>query len=235
MAVVRSSPFLMPLLNTRALLLLVISVGGAQLAWGEAAVFLEGEFWVELEPMVRFEEADAGTSEDQIRVLLEEARFVYSGMLYGFSFRYVPLDLRREVEEEFEITPLAEIAWGDPRLTVAESRYSNGRRYLIIRYQPQENQLAWVRFWDSNIHAVSTAYGTGDVFHGQEEKRAAIEEGLKEAIRGYLRPREYNKPKEISGRVAFAEVPYVVIDSGYYRAKVEAKLDIREIVPYNIH
>jgi hypothetical protein len=195
----------------------------------------EAEFWIELEPAVAIEGVDLSDGEEQARLLLEEARFVFSGMLYGFEFRYVPLDLRREVAEEFEITPLAEIRWGDPRLSITESRYRNGRRYVFIRYTVAGEQAAWVRYWGSNIHAVSAAYGTGNVFSGQEEKYAAVREGLKESIRAYARSREYNKPREISGRVAFASAPYIIIDSGEYRAKVESKLAIRSVIPYRTY
>jgi hypothetical protein len=197
--------------------------------------FFTGEFWVELEPVVRFEEIDTSSAEDQLKALLEEARFVFSAMLYGLEFRYVPLDLRRNVAEEFEIQLLAEIEWSDPRLSVVSSRYQNGRRYVHLRYAPNEEQSGWMRFWESNVHTVSSGYGEGNVFRGQEEKLEAIRNALKESIRGYLRPRENNKPREISGLAAFSSVPGVVIDSGIYRAKVDVKLDIRSVVPYKVY
>ena len=55
------------------------------------------------------------------------------------------------------------------------------------------------------------------------------------ALRAYTRTRVYTKPREISGLAAFASVPYVVIDEGTYRAKVEVKLDIREVLPYKVY
>ena len=195
---------------------------------------LASEFWVETAPLIELEGDKVESPEDQIRILLEEARYVFSGMLYGFSFRYVPLDIRREVEEEFDLEPLFEIVWGDPRLSVAESRRESGRRYALVRYWISEEQRSWVRFWASNVHATAAAFGSGDFFDGRIGKFDAIEEAVLESVRAYVRPRELNKPKEISGRLVFAEAPYVIIDGGEYRAKVEVKLDIREVVPYKL-
>ena len=195
---------------------------------------LSSEFWVETAPLIEIEDDQIESPEDQIRILLEEARYVFSGMIYGFSFRYVPLDVRREIEEEFELEPLYEIVWGDPGLTVVESRRESGRRYALIRYWVSEEQSSWVRFWASNVHATAAAFGAGDFFDGRMAKFDAMEAGVLESVRAYLRPRELNKPKEISGRLVFAEAPYVIIDGGEYRAKVEVKLDIREVVPYTI-
>ena len=203
-------------------------------AFSDEMPILSSEFWVETAPLIEIEGESTESPEDQIRILLEEARYVFSGMIYGFSFRYVPLDLRREVEEEFELEPLYEIVWGDPRLTVAESRRESGRRYALIRYWISEEQSSWVRFWDSNVHATAAAFGAGDFFDGRVAKFAAMEAAIRESVRAYLRPRELNKPKEISGRLVFAEAPYVIIDGGEYRAKVEVKLDVREVVQYQI-
>ncbi|MFQ3621364.1 MAG: hypothetical protein SNJ78_10540, partial [Spirochaetales bacterium] len=37
--------------------------------------------------------------------ILEEARYVFSGMVYGFVFSYTPSDKARRVEEEFLLEP----------------------------------------------------------------------------------------------------------------------------------
>ena len=195
---------------------------------------LSGEFWVEVDPLVEVE-TNLETSDDQILVLLTEARYVFSGMIYGFEFRYVPLDLGRDVAEEFELDPVAEIPWGDPGIIVAESRYENGRLYALIRYWVPREQRAWIDFWGSNVHPSVSAFGTGDFLEGRPAKFSSFYDGIRESIRGYLRPREANKPREIAGRIAFSQVPYVVIDGGVYRSRVEVKLDIRNIIPYKVY
>ncbi len=204
-------------------------------AWPQNLHVLTGEFWLELEPHVRQEGRAPQSAEERIELLLSEAQYVFSGMIYGFSFRYVPLDLRRNVTEELEVKPVATILRGDPALAVVEARIESGRHFALIRYHVREEQRTWVDHWSSNLFERATGYGTGDMLKGEEQKRIAIENGIREAIRAYLRPREYNKPKEISGFAAFVDVPYVVIDEGHYRAKVSVKLDIRDIVPYRLY
>ncbi len=73
------------------------------------------------------------------------------------------------------------------------------------------------------------------MFLGIKEKNAAMSDGVKEAVRAYLRSRILNKPKEVRGKAVFSEVPYVIIDEGAYRAKVSVKIDIDEIIPYRIY
>ncbi len=55
------------------------------------------------------------------KTLLEQARVLLSGMVYGWSFSYIPGDKARRVEESFVLTPLAQIPWGSPRLRVTET------------------------------------------------------------------------------------------------------------------
>ncbi len=196
---------------------------------------LTAEFWLELEPHIRVQGGTAETNDERIERLLREAQFVFSGMIYGFSFRYVPLDRRRGVEEELEVDPVATIKWGDPALSVVDARIDSGRHRALIRYNVGEKQRHWIDHWQSNIFERSTGYGRGNVFKGEDQKRRAVENGIREAIRNYLRPREYNKPKEIAGFAAFSEEPYIIIDEGFYKAKVLVKLDIRSVVPYKMH
>lgn len=197
---------------------------------------LQGVFWTETDPMIKEEGTTYPlTQEEIVRRLLEQARYTFSGMIYGFSFVYTPSDAARRVAELFVLEPIAEIPWGDPGLQVADVYYKDNREYAIIRYHTAERHMPRVRSWRTRTLAAATAYGTGDVFGGPEEKRAAVTEGVKEAIRAYYRGRIPNKPKEIRGDVAFRAVPYIVIDAGMYTAKVSITIREREVVPYRLY
>ena len=194
---------------------------------------LSGEFWVELDPRIKLDgENYPLTPEDAAKSLLEEARFAFSGMIYGFEFVYTPFDKAREVLEIFELEAVAEIPWGDPALSIVSLRESGSLQFGHMRYAPEGHQVRWIQAWESNVHPRSTGIGEADLFRGTEQKREAVREAVKEAIREYLRPRILNKPKEIRGEAVFVEAPYVFIDSGFYRAKVSVKLRIDKIVPY---
>ena len=78
--------------------------------------------WIELQPLARLEpdqpEKPIKTAEQE---LLEEGRVLFSAMIYGWTFTYIPGDLARQVKESFTLTPVAEIPWGSARLVVRET------------------------------------------------------------------------------------------------------------------
>lgn len=195
----------------------------------------EGEFWVELDPFVETEEGRQQTPDEARIRILEEARYVFSGMIYGFTFLYTPYDATRRVDEIFEFEPVAGIPWGDRNLTIVDTWVDGNLLHAYVRYIPREHQLRWIRMMRSNIYHTATARGSATMFAGPGGKYDAVAEGVKEAIRAHLRPRIYNKPKEVTGNVVLTEVPYVMIDAGEYSAKVSVRIDIDEIVPYRMY
>ena len=99
---------------------------------------LYSSFWFEREPRPLEEYQDGPRSrEDAVREMLTEARFVFSGMIYGFSFRYTPGDRKRDIEDLFELIPVAEISWGDSRVSVLETREENNTVYAKLVYRPR--------------------------------------------------------------------------------------------------
>jgi hypothetical protein len=87
----------------------------------------------------------------------------------------------------------------------------------------------------SNIYHNATGWGKSSMFGGPGGKYDAVAGAVKEALRVHLRPRIYNKPKEVKGKVVLTEVPYIIIDSGEYAAKASVRIDIDEIVPYKMY
>ena len=162
-----------------------------------------------------------------------EGRYVFSGMLYGFDFRYVPSDRTRQVAEEFNLQPPAQIPWGDPALRVVSTRRrSDGAMVARLRYEMAEFQRARYEAWRSNILEPIAGRGSGDLLDGYEGKIQAIESALKEAIRDYARGITFNKPRLLTGRLLLREPPRVYADSGEYLATVKAFLSLEEIVQY---
>jgi len=195
----------------------------------------EGEFWVEIDPFVETEEGFQSTPDETRTRLLEEARYVYSGMIYGFDFVYTPYDATRGVAELFSFEAVAQIPWGDPALTISETWVDGNLLRAHVRYTPQEHQLRWIRMMQSNIYHTAAAWGSAGMFTGVQGKYDAVAEAVKEALRAHLRPRILNKPKEVVGKVVLTDVPYIMIDAGEYRAKVSVRIDVDEIIPYRMY
>jgi hypothetical protein len=196
---------------------------------------LELEVWCELEPMIQ-ESDDYPLSDEAARKrVLEEARLLLSAMIYGVQFSYTPSDALRHQAEQFRLTPVAELAWGDPRLRIAGVEVREARLYARVRYDLQDFQSARRRAWQSN--AVPTAAGTGQASlftaTAPEGKRRSLEEAFKEAIRNHLRPVLFNKPREVRGELLLWQPPRVVVDAGEYLTSAAVKLRVQEIRAYS--
>lgn len=193
---------------------------------------LEGEFFAEMEPVIPGEVEYPIPQEELILRFLEEARFIYSGMLYGFSFTYVPPDSKREVEEFFELLPIYEIPSGDDNMEIRSTRVVEGVLYAIIRYYLEDFQIDRLKSWSTNMIPVTQGRGEGNMLLGYQQRIEALKEGLKLGIKAYVQEREFNKPKKISGELLLAESPLIMSGSGMYTAEVKFRLRIENISRY---
>lgn len=175
------------------------------------------------------------SEEEAVRRVLEEARVVISAMIYGFYVEYTPLDRARGMEERLVVEPIAEIERGDPGLRALDTRAENGRLYVRIRYDLKDHQIRRRNSWKSNTLPSVTASGSVPISRGPQGKLLSFEEAVKEGLRAYLRPKEYNKPREIVGKVLFLDPPYTRLNAGGYHSKVRMKLKIEEVVPYGAY
>ncbi len=196
-------------------------------------VWLEGEFRAELEPAVQDSEDYPLTKEEAASRILEEALYVFSGMIYGFRFVYVPPDETRRVKEEFLLEPVYQLAWGDPGLQVRQSRKEEDILIARVRYNLEEYQVDRIEGWKSNVFPTSSGRGSASILMGYKEKVTAIQKAVKEAIREYARQKVYNKPRRITGEVLLMEIPRIIIDAGSYHAFVKVKLKKVTFLPYS--
>ena len=194
-------------------------------------IIYKGRFFVLLEPAGPLE-PDVYDEDRAVKQLLDESSYVFSGMIYGFSFEYIPQDNARNIAEEFSCQPEHSIEWGDPSLSVSAGIYNDGRYDAEIRYRLKDSQIPWITSWDTGILPRVTGVGEGRLVLGLEGKKNAIGNALKEAVRAYLRPRVYDKPRRISGYARLAEVPYFSLSAGSYICKAEVTLRIDEVLEY---
>lgn len=210
------------------ILILLLTVCGNSFA----VDFLSGEFWALFELPTDDFHIVTPDQEELIELLQDEMRFIYSGIIYGFSFTYVPSDVSRSIEEVLKVELMAEIAPGDKNLSVYQSRMDNSRMYVRSKYTLEEYQQRWYDFWDSSAFPVSQGEGVAEMYLGYDQRIEACRQGIKEAVRNYLRQRYYNKPQEISGYVRLTDIPFFRVDAGGFVAKVRVTMDIREIKDY---
>ena len=214
---------------------------GASAGVGRTAPTIDAVFWAHLDPVPGSFDREAPVAvpaaplatEAAARRLLERARVVFSGMVYGHRFRYVPGDARRHVAEQFELTPVAELPWGQGRLSVVDT-YTEGDRLVgRLRLRLGTAERAHRDAWGSNSVAEGTGSGDGNRFLGEEGRQAALEAAIRDAVRNVLRD-QITKPREISGQVLLWTPPSTVADAGRFRTTTSIKLIVDRVVPYRV-
>jgi hypothetical protein len=201
---------------------------------------LRGRVWVDLEPVYqRFVDVpyplDTVTAQKRA---LEETKFYFEGMLYGWSFDYEVGERARKIEENFELHSLGSILWGDPRLTVTDGSVEGTRFYLWTEYRPDDSQRGRLKVWDGGQVQKTQGNGTGPLAGPVESsqwmdgKKEALQDAARAAVRAFLRGTERNRPKEAHGLIALSEFPLYRIEMGRWVATAQFRLDLRELVPF---
>jgi hypothetical protein len=209
------------------------------LAWGlslsaAAQTILNEEFWAELQPLVPQGEQTV-SMDTAVKRILEEGRYVFSGMIFGFSFSYVPSDRSRNIGEEFELEPVFQIPPGDPCLFVYQTRREGSRVYARLRYRLRDFQEDWYQGTLSNLMRSSAGSGESSCFAGYEEKMTAIRNSVKSAVREYARTRIDNKPRKVTGTVFLDGAPRIEIQSGSFKALSAVRLMIDDVISYGAY
>jgi hypothetical protein len=193
------------------------------------------DVWCELEPFAGEKDTEYPLTKKQAALqILEEARFIISGMIYGFNFSYIPQDKKRHVAERFDLSPVARIIPGDTHLKIISTEQQDKMLFTKIEYRPADFQITRRTAWLSNAIPSSEGKGEGDLFKGYHQKITSYEQAIKNAIRNLLRPRYFNKPRRITGQALIEEAPQIFIASGKYVSLVKVKLKIREVLPYTV-
>jgi hypothetical protein len=191
--------------------------------------------WTELEPLVRIGDGPypipASTAQ---KAILDDAQQLVSGMVYGWTFSYVPGDRSRAVPESFVLTPVAVIPRGTPRLRVLETEVTATRLTARILYTMDDDETLRRAAWDSNTTALSTGHGTAPLMAGPDARSTSLREAIRDAIRLSLDASYINKPRQITGEVVLWDDPIVLVREGVWDTTVTVKVLVHEVVPYRI-
>ncbi|MDA8427559.1 MAG: hypothetical protein M0Z80_15640, partial [Treponema sp.] len=168
-------------------------------------------------------------------LLLDEAAWVYSGMIWGFSFSYTPYDKVRGIAERFDLASLGSLKAGDPRLVLGRTRTESGMTRAFVTYRPSPDEEQRVSSYAEEPWQSSQGIGRADYLLGWKAHRASLEDGLREAVRSYLRMVVPNKPRRVLGRVVFERVPSLSIAEGVYTSQVRARIEVLDVMPYEVY
>ncbi len=196
---------------------------------------LQAEFWLDFQPMGKDAPMAAPRKEEAINNLLEEARMVFSAMIYGYDFSYRPSDLTRQATESFVMTISGEIPKGDPDMEFREVRHDDSSLYLRVRYLTKSFEISRLEAWSNTHNLDAGGSGKASYFLGLKGKSLAFEDGCKEAIRAYARSLVLNKPAMIDGHFILLAPPRLQVISGQYVATCRLKLQITTMEAYKTY
>jgi hypothetical protein len=204
---------------------------------------LRGEVRVELETIYGgfIEDRFPLDMEGASRRALEEAAMFFSAQIYGWSFFYDIGERARGIAEEFELTLLGEIQWGDPALFVTHTRLEDRIFSVWMDYRPWEHQRRRLDMWRmGNVRtAQATGYGPWGtpmmVTGWLDIRREALEDAARAAVRAILQGQERNRPKQATGFISLERFPTFHIDAGRWAAQARFNVIIEEIIPFAAH
>ncbi len=157
--------------------------------------------------------------EKGVKMLLEEAQWIFSGMIYGFNFRYVPGNLNSGPGPEFSLELRHSIRRGDDGLVPYQVEDNLDRLRVLFYYWPDEYEQNRLSLSREGLYRA--AAGEGAVPFMEEGARlSCLKEGIKKALRNDLRQQYYNRPLEVGGILFFSGPPWIGIRAGEYRGLV---------------
>jgi len=200
---------------------------------------LQGELWMPFQALLPGELEKRTPDPQKLDALLEEMQTVFSGMIYGWSFTYRPIDKERNVTELLDVVPLGRIrgTTGDPataRATAVSTRLDkeSGVLTVLFRYYMPPYEAARRQAWGSFNLDQAAGVGKAKVVDRLDSRLDALHQALKEAVRALLRPRLYNRPQEIRGEAVLREVPRYSLQAGQYVCSARFQVRIIAVKEY---
>lgn len=172
--------------------------------------------------------------EAAINQLLEDARWVFSGMIYGFNILWKPFSPERDTKETLEIQPIGIIPRGDPRLQVISAVWEDEILYILLEYQPDETQQRHLEAWKSQALPFAVGSGKASLFEDKPYK-TAMEQAVREAMRSYFRARYYSRPRLIRGKAGFLDFPRAGFWQASIQASIKLAMDMPPPTPYTVY
>lgn len=186
--------------------------------------------------VARVPDAEAAAS------ILEEARWTFAGMIWGFDYSYTPSDRARAVEECFDIRPRFPEAIAAMRLHAASARLAGSTLLVTVEFYPEAPARAELASWKT-VSAAAQGRGSAPMLAamaagsmGQvEARREATTVAIHEALRAYLRTVTHNKPREVLGSFAFYAPPRIFVRDGNWVASVRLYTRVDQILSYGAY
>ena len=189
---------------------------------------LRAEFWTDLDlPPHEGEPYPLPDAVAAARVL-DEAAWVFSGMIEGFTFDWKPENKGRQIKDSFVLIPAATIARGDPRLVPGLTTKSSSRLGAWIDFRPDATDLLFLEANRSPEWKSAQGQGASSRSGGWAGRREAYVAAARAALESWERETEPQRPDEIKGRLVFASAPSVGVEENAWVVRARVRIEILE-------
>jgi hypothetical protein len=196
---------------------------------------LRAEFWADLAPVPGADDEWPVSEATARKRMLEEAAWVYGGMIWGFDFEYTPYDKTRSIAERFVLSPIGGLKPEALSFASGARRAPSDQLWSFVEYRPPAALVELMGSYLQDPWKGSQGIGKADMNMGIKGRRAAYEDALRLAVRAYLQGLEPNKPRLVRGRVAFERAPTMSLTGGFYTAQVRARVMVVEVLRYKLY
>ena len=208
-----------------ALLLPALALAVAAAAQSSGGV-LRAEFWTDRDLPPRAGEVYPLPDSVAAARVLDEAAWVFAGMIEGFSFDWIPENKGRQVKESFVLTPATSIAPGDPRLVPGPAAKTSTRLGAWIDFRLDATDRLSLNSTLSPDWKSAQGRGAASRSLGPEGRRQAYVAAAKAALESWERSAEPQRPDEIKGRLVFESVPIVGVVENAWVVSLRVRLQV---------
>ncbi len=162
----------------------------------------------------------------------EEARRVFSAMIYGWSFEWIPGNTLRGIDEELILDPFGEVDGADGRLRLVSTEHKGSRFAFFVEYTPTEHERRRYDAWQSAGFANVHGSGALALSSSQDAKWLALEDAARSAVAALVQSRERTRPRRVFGSLALESPPRIWIAGGQWRVQARFRVAIEDIEAY---
>lgn len=168
--------------------------------------------------------------ENIMGMLLQEARYVFSSIIYGYKFKYTFGKVNSRVNDKFEVNLTKLINDKDENLENVKYVDSMKKSILKARYHLDKSQVSRYNIKKYNDFVNIASLGYADYAVTTDAKIKAIEDCIKNAVLDFAKKSYKNKPFSLSGEIFLTGVPNIYIKNGKFicRAEISVKTNDKE-------
>ena len=206
------------------------------LAFLATSIFSENQFLdgIFINPVSRYFDMEIDANNNNYNVedaFTTDIIEILSGMIYGWEFIYIPSDIKREIEEEFTLKPIAIINKDDPNIEYRSNWVKEFIMYQNLIYRLSDHQKRRLKSWNTAL--IPDSYGEGEAsIHIEGGKSESLHNALKDSIKREFQSRGKDKPRRILGQILIKETPRQFINSGNFKTQVEVFILYKKVNEY---